>query len=138
MDITSLCAQAGLAADESAAVAGFFRATNAGELAPLAALFADDAQVNDQLRNFWGRDEIASWLQREIVGEKVELRALGIRKHYDVVMVNTEIHGDFETPRVAQPMVFDLHFTVRGARIVRLLVLLARADAAEPEIRRTA
>ncbi len=136
MDITSLCSGALPSGDELAAVAEFVRATNAGELAALAALFADDAQVNDQLRNFWGRAEIASWLEREIVGEQVQLNPLGVRKHYGVVMLNAQIRGDFETPRVPQPMVFDLYFTVHGTKIVRLLVLLARADAPEAEIRR--
>ncbi len=136
MDITALCSGKLLAADERAAAIAFVQATNAHELETLAALFADDALVNDQLRNFWGRDAITSWLAREIVGEKIELEARKVGKHYGVVMVNAEIRGDFEAPRVARPMVVDLHFTVRDARIVRLLVLLERADAPEPEIRR--
>ncbi len=136
MDIASLCAGSAFSADERSVVAEFVRATNAGEIESLAALFAEDAQVNDQLRNFWGREAIASWLRREIVGEKVELDALGIRKHYDVVMLSAGIRGDFERPRSAQPMTFDLHFTVRASRIVRLLVLLARVDTSEPELRR--
>ena len=137
MDLTSLCSGIRASAVELGFVAEFVRATNAGDLESLAALFAEDAQVNDQLRNFWGHAEIRSWLEREIVGERVVLNALGIRKHYDVVMVNAEIRGDFETPWIPQPMVFDLYFTVHGSGIVRLLILLARADAPEPEIRRS-
>ncbi len=136
MDITSLCTGPAPSAEELVVVAEFVRATNAGELASLAALFATDAQVNDQLRNFWGIAEITAWLDREIIGERIELTMLRIRKHYDVVIVAAEIRGEFETPRVPQPMTIDLNFTILGSSIVRLLVLLARDDTPEPEIRR--
>lgn len=136
MDIDALCAGNLFSADERAVVAGFVRATNAGDIEALVALFAEDAQVNDQLRNFWGREAIAAWLRREIVGEKLELDVLGIRKHYDVVMLSAGIRGNFEWPRSAQPMILDLHFTVQASTIVRLLVLLARVETEEPELRR--
>lgn len=138
MDTTSLCQYSGprLTAEEDAVVTEFVRATNTRQQAALAALFAPDAQVNDQLRNFWGTAAITGWLATEIVGEQVELSVLGIRKHHDAVIVTTEIRGDFEAPRVPQPMIFDLYFTVAGGKIVRLLVLLARNDMPEPEIRR--
>jgi len=136
MDITSLYTGPTPSHDELAVVSEFVRATNAGELQQLVALFSQDAQVNDQLRNFWGLDEITSWIGREIVGEQVRLNAFSLKKHYDVVILNAEITGNFETPRVSQPMIFDLHFTVQSAKIIRLLILLARQDMPEPEIRR--
>ncbi len=136
MDITSLCAGPAASAEELAVVAEFIRATNAGDLAALVGLFAADAQVNDQLRNFWGLAEIAPWLEAEIVDERVALKPLSVRKHYDAVIVAAEIRGAFEAPRLPQPMMVDLHFTLQGTRIVRLLVLLARDDTPEPDIRR--
>jgi len=138
MDIASLCMGPTPSHDELTVVSEFVRATNAGELERLIALFSQDAQVNDQLRNFWGLDEIAAWLSREIVGEQARLNARSLRKHYDTVILNAEITGNFETPRVLHPMVFDLYFTLKGARIIRLLILLARQDMPEPEIRRVA
>lgn len=138
MDITSLCTGPPPSPDELAVVSEFVRATNAGELERLVALFSQDAQVNDQLRNFWGLDEITAWIDREIVGEQVRLNAASLKKHHDVVILNAEITGSFEIPRMPHPMIFDLYFTVREARIIRLLVLLARQDMPEPEIRRTA
>ncbi len=138
MDITSLCAGPPPSAEELAVIAEFVRATNAGELAALQALFTADAQVNDQLRNFWGMEEIASWLAAEIVGERVELKLLRIKKHYEVVIAAAEIRGEFEAAPTAQPMTIDLNFTVQRSMIVRLLILLARDDASEPELRRMA
>ncbi len=136
MDNTSLSTGPAPSAEELALVAAFVRATNAGELAALEALFAADALVNDQLRNFWGIQEIRAWLEREIVGERVALKVLRVRKHYDAIIATAEISGEFETPRLPQPMTVDLHFTLQDARIVRLLVLLARDDTPEPDIRR--
>ncbi len=136
LDVRSLCSGNTFSTGERAVVAEFVRAVNAGEIEALAALFAEDAHVNDQLRNFWGREAIDGWLRREIVAENVELDVLAIRKHYDVVMLSAGIRGDFESPRTAWPMVFDLHFTLHGSRIVRLLILLARVDTSEPELRR--
>ena len=136
MDIKSLCTEPAPSAEELIVVAEFVRATNAGELASLRALFALNAQVNDQLRNFWGIEEITSWLEKEIVDEQVVLKLLRIKKHYEVVIASAEIRGAFETPRMPQPMTIDLNFTVHGSKIVRLLVLLVRDDIPEPEIRR--
>jgi hypothetical protein len=136
MDITSLWEGPAPSPDAIAAVSEFVRATNAGELATLAALFSEDAQVNDQLRDFWGHAEISAWLAREIVGEQVKLDVLRAKRHYDAVILHARISGNFETPGLAQPMPVDMHFTVQGSRIIRLLILLARRDVSEPEIRR--
>ena len=137
MDVKSLCSGNTFSTDERAVVTEFVRAVNAGKIEALVELFAEDALVNDQLRNFWGRGAIDEWLRREIVAVNVELDVLAIRKHYDVVMLSAGIRGDFESPCAAQPMGFDLHFTLHGSRIVRLLILLARVDTSEPELRRT-
>jgi hypothetical protein len=135
MDTTFLSTGPAPLPDELAIVSEFIRGANAGELATLVHLFSSDAQVNDQLRNFWGIAEITHWLEREIIGEQVRLRPSRPMKHYGVVILNAEISGNFEVPREMQPMRFDLHFTVQNSKIVRLLILLARDDTAEAEIR---
>lgn len=125
-----------LAPIEDAVVSRFVSSINAGELAAAVVLFAEDAQVNDQLRNFWGREAIAGWLEREIIGEHVQLHLCAFRKHYDAVVARAEMCGDFSVAGGQQPLAVDLHFTVQAQKVVRLLVLLARDDSAEPEVRR--
>ncbi len=137
MNITSLCTEPKPSTTQLDIVAKFVGATNDGQLRSLETLFARDALVNDQLRNFWGIQDIAAWLDREIVGEKVQLTILRIRKHYEAIIVAAEIRGEFEAAGLPQPMKVDLYFTVHDSKIVRLLVLLARDDSPEPEIRRT-
>jgi len=136
MNTASPAESSKLTPDEAAAVTKFVDAVNSGEIVPLARLFAADAQVNDQLRNFWGLDAIAAWLQREIVGEHVKLNVQGVRKHYDAVIVGAEMSGDFDATGMDKPLAVDLYFTMRSEQIVRLLVLLSRAEATEPEVRR--
>ena len=135
MDISRLCTDPALLSEERALVEDFVNATNAADLAALTGLFAADAHVNDQLRNFWGLVDIRHWLEREIVGARIQLNVLRIRKHYDSVIGVAEISGAFEAPRTGVPMVIDLIFTVRAQRIVRLLILLARDDEPDQEIR---
>jgi len=125
-----------LTSTEAAAVADLVRAVNGGEHVPLTHLFAADAQVNDQLRNFWGLDAISDWLKREIVDEHVKLEVRSIRKHYDVVILDAEMSGDFAAAGLPQPLVVDIYVTVHDAKVVRLLILLVRNDVAEPEVRR--
>lgn len=125
-----------LTSTEAAAVADLVTAVNGGEHALLSSLFAADAQVNDQLRNFWGLDAISGWLKEEIVDENVKLAVRSVRKHYDVVILDAEMSGDFAAAGLPQPLAVDIYVTVHEAKIVRLLILLARNDVAEPEVRR--
>lgn len=126
----------GLAPDEAAVVTAFLAAVNDGSLADLVRLFADDAHVNDQLRNFWGLGAISAWLGEEIVGDAVRLAVQRVRKHYEVVIVTAVMHGDFEAAMPDVPLVVDFYFTVAGGRIVRLQLLISREDVMEPEIRK--
>jgi hypothetical protein len=51
-------------------VAAFIRATNIGSRDALLATFADDALVNDQLHDDWGREAIAAQAERDVIGER--------------------------------------------------------------------
>ena len=45
----------------SRTVAAYVEATNSFDLEGLLATFADDALVNDQLRDYWGKPAIREW-----------------------------------------------------------------------------
>jgi hypothetical protein len=49
-----------------APVAAYIEATNAFDLRALLATFTDDAFVNDQLEDYWGKVAIAEWAARDI------------------------------------------------------------------------
>lgn len=120
---------------ELATTTAFVSAVNLGDLPALISLFSRDALVNDQLRNFWGIDQISAWLAQEIVGERVSIGVRKVIKHYDFVILNAEIEGDFEHGVVNQPMLFNFHFALKDGKVVQLLILLAREGGLEPDIR---
>ena len=54
-----------------APVQGYIDASNAFDGDALIDWFADDALVTDTRREFWGKQAIRAWLDREIIGDKV-------------------------------------------------------------------
>jgi ketosteroid isomerase-like protein len=54
----------------------YVAATNAFDLDRLLATFADDALVNDQLRDYWGKAAIREWAERDIIGERLTMNVL--------------------------------------------------------------
>lgn len=122
--------------DADGVATDFVAAVNAGDLRAVIGLFAPDAQVNDQLRNFWGINAICEWLEREIIGERVNIKVVDARRHYDVVILTTELRGDFAVTGMSQPVIVDIYFTIKDARIVRLQLLMVREDDEEADIRK--
>jgi hypothetical protein len=59
-------------------VAAYVAATNAFDLDRLLATFADDALVNDQLRDYWGKTAIREWAERDIIGERLTINVVGV------------------------------------------------------------
>jgi hypothetical protein len=55
------------------AVAAFINAINSSNLEGLMEAFAEDALVNDQLREFWGSSAIRDWADREVIGDRLSL-----------------------------------------------------------------
>lgn len=125
-----------LTSGEAQTVMNFVRAINGGTINAAINLLAADAQVNDQLRNFWGLDSISEWLTHEIIGERVNIKMINIRKHYDTVILAAELRGDFEVSGMSQPVIVDIYFTIQGSQIVRLQMLMVRESGEGADIRK--
>jgi ketosteroid isomerase-like protein len=48
-------------------VAAYVEASNNFDLERLMSTFAEDALVNDQLRDYWGKPAIREWAKRDII-----------------------------------------------------------------------
>ena len=59
-------------------VAAYVEATNNFNLEGLLALFADDALVNDQLRDYWGKPAIRQWAARDIVAQSLTMEVTAV------------------------------------------------------------
>ena len=60
-------------AELSPPVAAYVEATNSFDLEGLLATFADEALVNDQLRDYWGKPVIREWATRDIIGQSLTM-----------------------------------------------------------------
>jgi hypothetical protein len=60
----------------------YVEATNSFDLEGLIATFADNALVNDQLRDYWGKPAIREWAARDIVGQSLTMNVTNSIEHY--------------------------------------------------------
>ena len=93
-------------------VAAYVEATNGFDLERLLALFADDALVNDQLRDYWGKPAIREWAVRDIVGQSLTMDVTAVIEHYGNCIVTANVRGKFDMTGLPDPLVYAL-FTSR-------------------------
>jgi hypothetical protein len=109
-------------------VAAFVEATNSFDLDRLIDIFADDALVNDQLRDYWGKAAIRRWAERDVVGEKLTIAVTKVVKHYDNFVVTADIDGNFDKRGLPDPLVLAFYFTPHDDLIIQLIILRNRHD----------
>src|ERR1700757_5527636 len=103
-------------------VAAFVEATNSFDLDRLMVAFADDALVNDQLRDYWGKAAIRRWAERDVVGEKLTIAVTKVVKHYDNFVVTADIDGNFDKRGLPDPLVLAFYFTSHDDLIIQLII----------------
>jgi hypothetical protein len=74
-------------------IAAYVEATNSFNLEELLALFADDALVNDQLRDYWRKPAIREWVARDIIGQSVTMGMTTVIEHYGNLIVTVNVGG---------------------------------------------
>src|SRR6201998_3442839 len=109
-------------------VAAFVEATNSFDLEQLLATFADDALVNDQLRDYWGKAAIRDWAERDIIGERLTIAVTKVAKHYDNFIVTADIDGNFDKRGLPDPLVLAFYFTHHSDLVIQLIILRNRRD----------
>jgi len=109
-------------------VAAFVEATNSFDLERLMVTFADDALVNDQLRDYWGKAAIRDWAERDIIGEKLTIAVTNIVRHYGNFIVTADIDGNFDKRGLPDPLVLAFYFTPHNDVIIQLIILRNRRD----------
>jgi hypothetical protein len=109
-------------------VAAFVEATNSFDLERLMVTFADDALVNDQLRDYWGKVAIKHWAERDIIGERLTIAVTNVVRHYDNFIVTADIDGNFDKRGLPNPLVVAFYFTPHHDLIIQLIILRNRHD----------
>jgi histidinol-phosphate/aromatic aminotransferase/cobyric acid decarboxylase-like protein len=109
-------------------VAAYVEATNSFDLERLVATFAEDALVNDQLRDYWGKAAIREWAERDIIGERLTMAVTTVVEHYANFILTANVDGNFDKRGLPDPLVLAFYFTPHGDRIVQLIILRNRHD----------
>jgi ketosteroid isomerase-like protein len=109
-------------------IAEFVEAANSFDLERLMVTFADDALVNDQLRDYWGKAAIKDWAERDIIGERLTIAVTKVVRHYDNFIVTADIDGNFDKRGLPDPLVVAFYFTPHHDLIIQLIILRNRHD----------
>jgi hypothetical protein len=104
-------------------VASFVEAMNSFNLERLLAAFAEDALVNDQLRDYCGKAAIREWAERDIIGERLTMTVTNVAKRYGNFLVTANIDGNFDKRGLPDPLVLTFYFTICNDLIVQLIIL---------------
>src|ERR1700739_2539919 len=107
-------------------VAAYVEATNNCDLEGLVATFAEDALVNDQLRDYWGKPAIREWAERDIVGASLTMDVTNVIGHYGNFIVTANVSGNFDMTGLPDPLVYAFYFTPHVDQIVQLIILRNR------------
>jgi hypothetical protein len=109
----------------------FIKATNDHDGNAYAATFAEDALVNDFGRDFWGATAIKKWSDKEIIGDKVTFEIDEVKEHYGDLIITALTDGNYDKTKSPDPTYLDYHFTVKGNKIVKLVILKNKEKSAK-------
>jgi hypothetical protein len=108
-------------------VAAYVEATNSFDLKRLMATFAEDALVNDQLRDYWGKPAIREWAKRDIIGESLTMNVTKVINHYGNFIVTANVDGNYDKRGLPDPLGSPSIARPR-AIYVQLIILRNRYD----------
>jgi hypothetical protein len=104
-------------------VGAFIRASSLCDLDALLATFVEDALVNDQLTDYWGKEAIAAWAARDIIGERLTLKVVKTVQGYGQCIVTAHVDGLFDKRGLPDPLVLSFYFSSYDDKIVQLIIL---------------
>jgi hypothetical protein len=104
-------------------IARHITAVNNFDLDAVMATIADDALVNDNLREFWGRDHIRAFFAKEMVGDHVTLDVVDAVDNDGMWCVRCKYDGDYDKTGLPDPLIMTNYFRVKHDKIVTLFIV---------------
>jgi ketosteroid isomerase-like protein len=104
-------------------VAAFVRSTNARDLEGLMAVFSEDAMVNDDLQERWGKAAVREWAEQEFIGQGVAIFVVKCVERTFMAVLTAHVDGDFDQRGMPYPLVLTFYFSMDGETIVQLIIL---------------
>jgi SnoaL-like domain len=109
--------------DLTGIVAEHIDAINAGDTDRAVATFAEDADVNDNHREFVGVDAIRRWATNKVVANKAAIEVREVLDHYGDTMVRVAYDGTFDRTTLPDDILMTNYFSVRDGKIVSLMII---------------
>ena len=107
-------------------VADHIAGVNALDTDAIMATLADDAYVNDARREFTGAAAIRRWVEKEMVGDKVQIEVREVLDHHGDTIVRGSYTGEFDKTNLPDELVLSNYFSVRDGKIVSLVIIFNR------------
>jgi ketosteroid isomerase-like protein len=126
--IAAIDITAGSEPDLIAPVAALLRAVNARDLEAMMAVFADDAVVNDDLRERRGKAAIRRWAEQDMIGARVAIFAIACTDRHLTSTVTAHVDGDFDQHGLPYPLILTFYLSVADGRIIQLIMLRNQAE----------
>ena len=104
-------------------VATHIAAVNAFDTEGIVATFRDDAYVNDNRREIWGKDAIRKFIAKEFVGDHVTMDVREIVDHYGDIIVRAKYDGTYDKTNLPDELIMSSYFALRDGKIVSLTVI---------------
>jgi hypothetical protein len=106
-------------------VAELFAAIDEFDTDTIMGTFAEDALVNDARREFWGKDAIRPWVEREIVGDKVTIEVANAVQHDGLTIVRGVYDGEYDKTGLPDPLILTHYMTVAEdtGKIANLIII---------------
>src|ERR1700728_3842680 len=92
-------------------VAEHIKAVNAFDTDAIVATFSDDVYVNDNRREFVGRDAVRRWVAKEMVGDRVTIDVREVLDHHGDTIVRGAYDGDFDRTNLPDDLVLSNYFS---------------------------
>jgi hypothetical protein len=102
-------------------------ATNSFDLDGLMATFAEDALVNDQLRDYWGKRTNKEWATRDIIGQRLTMNVTKVISRHGHFIVTASVDGSCDKRGLPDPPVLALYLTAQSDLIVQMIIEVAPA-----------
>jgi ketosteroid isomerase-like protein len=114
-----------------AVIESFIKATNEHDGKAFISAFTEDALVNDFARNFWGKEQIKNWADKEMIEPKVTFEADDIIEHYGDFLITSLTDGNYDKSKSPDPTYLDYFFTVKNDKIVKMIVIKNKEKSAK-------
>jgi limonene-1,2-epoxide hydrolase len=104
-------------------IADHIAAVNNFDLDAVMSTLADDALVNDNMREFWGHQHIRAFFAKEMLGDHVTIEIVEVVDNAGMWCLRCKYDGDYDKTGLPDPLIMTNYFRVENDRIVTLFII---------------